>query len=149
MLLVSSGPGILTHPKMPTRPSAAFVPRRALSGGRGTLTDMAYDEDLAHRIREALQDEPGIREKRMFGGLGFLAGGNLAVSASGQGGLMVRVDPADTGALVDGRAVRRMVMRGREMDGWLRVDLAAVDTDDQLRGWVGRGLAYARSLPPK
>jgi hypothetical protein len=110
---------------------------------------MAYDEDLANRIREAVQDEPGIREKRMFGGLGFLAGGNLAVSASGQGGLMVRVDPADTEALVDGQAVRRMVMRGREMDGWLQVDLHAVATDDRLRGWVERGVAYARSLPPK
>ncbi|WP_141787325.1 TfoX/Sxy family protein [Oryzihumus leptocrescens] len=110
---------------------------------------MAYDEDLANRIREAVQDEPGIREKRMFGGLGFLAGGNLAVSASGQGGLMVRVDPADTEALVDDRVVHRMVMRGRAMDGWLRVDLEAVDTDDQLRHWVQRGLAYARSLPPK
>lgn len=117
--------------------------------GRATLTDMAYDEDLANRIREAVQDEPGIREKRMFGGLGFLAGGNLAVSASGQGGLMVRVDPADTGALVDGQAVRRVVMRGREMDGWLRVDLAAVEREDQLRDWVERGLTYARSLPPK
>ncbi|MGZ4599671.1 MAG: TfoX/Sxy family protein [Oryzihumus sp.] len=110
---------------------------------------MAYDEELANRIREAVQDEPGIREKRMFGGLGFLVGGNLAVSASGQGGLMVRVDPADTGALVDGRAVRRMVMRGRAMDGWLQVDLHAVEDDEQLQGWVDRGLAYARSLPPK
>lgn len=110
---------------------------------------MAYDEELAHRIREVLQDEPGIREKAMFGGLAFLAGGNMAVAASGQGGLMVRVDPADTAALVDGTGASRMVMRGREMDGWLRVDLAAVDRDEDLRGWVGRGLAYARSLPPK
>lgn len=141
-LLVSSGPGILTSPTVPAGGCA-------LSVGRATLTDMAYDEDLANRIREAVQDEPGIREKRMFGGLGFLAGGNLAVSASGQGGLMVRVDPADTEALVDGQVVHRMVMRGREMDGWLRVDLHAVERDDQLRGWVGRGLAYARSLPPK
>ena len=110
---------------------------------------MAYDEELAHRLREVLQEEPDIREKAMFGGLAFLAGGNMAVAASGQGGLMVRVDPADGAALVDGGGASRMVMRGRAMDGWLRVDPTALEDDEQLQAWVARGLSYARSLPPK
>jgi TfoX/Sxy family transcriptional regulator of competence genes len=110
---------------------------------------MAYDEQLAERIREHLDGEPGITEKRMFGGLAFLANGNMAVSASGQGGLMVRVDPARTDELLSEPHVHRMVMRGRAMDGWLRVDTEAVDSDDELGSWVSRGLGYARSLPPK
>ena len=110
---------------------------------------MAYDEELADRIRVALQDVPGVTEKRMFGGLGFLVAGNMAVSASGQGGLMVRVDPADGPSLVDDETVQRMEMRGRAMDGWLRVDLGALTTDDDLQRWVDRGVAFARSLPPK
>ena len=111
---------------------------------------MAYDEELADRIREVVQGEPGLTEKRMFGGLAFLVGGNMAVSASGQGGLLLRVDPAQTDE--PGRRephVRRFEMRGREMDGWLRVDPAAVGAEDDLRGWVSRGVAYARSLPAK
>lgn len=110
---------------------------------------MTYDEELAHRIREALQDEPGLTEQRMFGGLAFLVQGNMAVAASGQGGLLVHTDPARAEEWVDDRQVRRMEMRGRAMDGWLRVDAAAVDTDDDLRRWVERGTTYARSLPPK
>ncbi len=110
---------------------------------------MAYDEDLANRIRELLADEPGVVEKRMFGGLAFLIGGNMSVSASGQGGLMVRVDPEQTDALVAKPGAERMVMRGRAMDGWLRVDAEAVRTKRQLEPWVKRGAAYARSLPPK
>ena len=110
---------------------------------------MAYDEDLADRIRELVASEAGLSEKQMFGGLAFLIGGNMAVSASGRGGIMVRVDPADTDKLVATTKATRMVMRGREMDGWLRVDTADVRTKRQLAAWVARGTAYARSLPAK
>jgi len=110
---------------------------------------VAYDEDLADRIRELMATERGLSEQQMFGGLAFLVGGNMAVSASGRGGLMVRVDPADTDRLVATTKASRMVMRGREMDGWLRVDTADVRTKRQLAVWVARGTAYARSLPAK
>lgn len=110
---------------------------------------MAYDEDLADRIRSAVQGEPGLSEKRMFGGLAFLVHGNMAVSASSQGGLLLRIDPAQTESLVDPPRVRRFEMRGREMDGWLRVDAELLETDDDLQGWVNHGLTYARSLPRK
>jgi len=103
---------------------------------------MAYDEDLANRIREALADEQGVTEKRMFGGLAFLIGGHMAVAASGQGGLMVRCDPDATEVHLDNGA-ERMVMRGREMNGWLRVYTEEIDP------WVRVGASYARSLPPK
>ena len=110
---------------------------------------MAYDEDLADRIRALLPARAKVTEKKMFGGLAFLINGNMAVSASGQGGLLLRVDPAQTESLIDEPLVRRFEMRGREMDGWLRVDAAAVKTARQLRRWVGHGVGYARSLPPK
>ena len=110
---------------------------------------MAYDEDLANRIRELIAGEPGITEQRMFGGLAFLAGGNMAVAASGQGGLMVRVDPEETDALLAERHAQPFEMRGRTMDGWLRVAAEGVGTRNGLEPWVRRGLAYARSLPPK
>jgi hypothetical protein len=110
---------------------------------------MAYDEGLAARIREAVRGEPGVTEKAMFGGLAFLVGGHLAVSASGQGGMLLRCDPAQTETLVSEPDVGRFEMRGREMDGWLRVDDEAVRSDADLDRWVGLGVAYARSLPPK
>ena len=110
---------------------------------------MAYDEDLANRIRELVAGEQGVTEKKMFGGLAFLIGGNMSVAASGQGGLMVRVPPEETEALVAKPHARRFEMRGREMDGWLRVDDEGVRTKKQLEPWVRRGVAYARSLPPK
>lgn len=110
---------------------------------------MAYDEELAHRIREIVQGEPGLTEKRMFGGLGFMINGNMAVAASSQGGLLLRVDPADTPALVSQPAAARFEMRGREMDGWLRIDPSGLDTDDQLSSWVSHGVTHARSLPAK
>jgi TfoX/Sxy family transcriptional regulator of competence genes len=110
---------------------------------------VAYDEDLANRIREVMAGEAGVTEKKMFGGLAFLVGGNMAVAASGQGGLMVRVEPAETDALVEKPHARRFEMRGRQMDGWLRVDDEGVRTKRQLEPWVKRGVAYARSLPPK
>jgi hypothetical protein len=110
---------------------------------------MAYDEDLADRIREALGPEKGLQEKKMFGGLGFLINGNMAVAASGQGGLLVRVDPDETEALLGLEHAAPMVMRGREMRGWLRVDLDAQSLEAELDDWVSRGARYARSLPPK
>jgi len=110
---------------------------------------VAYDEDLANRIRELIATEDGVAEMRMFGGLAFLIGGHMAVAASGQGGLMVRVDPAETATLLSRPHVRPFEMRGREMDGWLRVDDAGVRTKRGLEPWVRRGVAYARSLPPK
>ena len=110
---------------------------------------MAYDEDLANRIRELIAADPDITEQRMFGGLAFLVAGNMSVAASGQGGLMVRVDPDATEALVSKPHARPFEMRGREMQGWLRVDAKGLRTKRQLEPWVKRGVAYARSLPPK
>jgi TfoX/Sxy family transcriptional regulator of competence genes len=110
---------------------------------------VAYDEELARRIRELLGGEPGVTEKKMFGGLAFLVGGNMAVAASGQGGVLVRVDPAQSDALVATTAARPMEMRGREMQGWLRVGVEDVRVDEELSTWVERGVTYARSLPAK
>ena len=110
---------------------------------------MAYDEDLANRIRELIAGEAGVTEKKMFGGLAFLIGGNMAVAASGQGGLMVRVDPEETDVLVAKPHAGPMVMRGRSMAGWLRVDDDGIRTKRQLEPWVKRGVACARSLPAK
>jgi TfoX/Sxy family transcriptional regulator of competence genes len=110
---------------------------------------VAYDEELAARIRILVGSEGGLTEQRMFGGLAFLVNGNMSVAASGQGGILVRVDPADSPALVRDTAAYPMEMRGRTMDGWLRVDAQDVADDGALRGWVGRGIGYARSLPPK
>jgi TfoX/Sxy family transcriptional regulator of competence genes len=110
---------------------------------------MAYDEDLASRVRELLGGDHDVSEKAMFGGLAFLVAGHMAVAASGQGGLMVRVDPAQTDDLVEEPHAEPFVMRGRPMQGWLRVDAEGVLTPDLLEPWVRRGVAYARSLPPK
>jgi TfoX/Sxy family transcriptional regulator of competence genes len=110
---------------------------------------VAYDENLANRIRDLLADTPGVVEKKMFGGLAFLVGGNMAVAASGQGGLMARVDPDETDALLAKPNARPFEMRGRPMDGWLRIDDEGVRTKRQLEPWVRRGVAYAGSLPPK
>jgi hypothetical protein len=110
---------------------------------------VAYDEDLAERIRGMLPDEPVV-EKKMFGGLAFLIGGNMSVAASGQGGLMVRVDPDETGALLAEPGAEEFEMSGRgPMRGWLRVRGDVLDDDEVLRRWVDRGVGYARSLPPK
>ncbi|OMB98853.1 TfoX/Sxy family protein [Mycobacterium colombiense] len=110
---------------------------------------MAYDEDLANRIRELVGTESGVEEKRMFGGLAFLINGNMSVAVSGQGGLLVRVPPQDTDKLVERAHVSPMVMAGKEARGWLRVEAAGVQTKRQLDSWVARGVGYARSLPPK
>jgi len=110
---------------------------------------MAYDEELAGRLRAFVGDEPGLTEQRMFGGLAFLVNGNMAIAASGQGGLLVRVDPAEAAGLVEKTAGYPMEMRGRSMVGWLRVDAEHVGDDRALGEWVARGVGYARSLPPK
>jgi len=118
-------------------------------GAARDTSAMAYDDELANRVREVVHRERGLTEKRMFGGLAFLIDGNMAVSASSKGGLLLRVDPAQTESFLSAPHVRRFEMRGREMDGWLRLDVEALETDDALRRWVRRGVAYARSLPPK
>ena len=110
---------------------------------------MAYDVDLADRIRELVAGEKSLTEQKMFGGLAFLIGGNMAVAASGQGGLMVRVEPSETDTLLDKPHARPFEMRGRAMDGWLRVDDEGVRTKRGLEPWVRRGVTYARSLPAK
>jgi TfoX/Sxy family transcriptional regulator of competence genes len=109
---------------------------------------MPYDEDLARRVREQLAGEP-FEEKKMFGGLAFLLGGHMAVAASGKGGLMVRVEPAETATLLEEPGAEPFEMGGRGMTGGLRVRADAVADEDALARWVSRGLAYARSLPPK
>jgi TfoX/Sxy family transcriptional regulator of competence genes len=110
---------------------------------------MAYDQDLADRIRDLLSGEADLSEKKMFGGLAFLIGGNMSVAASGQGGVLVRVDPAQSDALLSTTNASLMEMRGRRMQGWLRVDHDDVRTKRQLARWVGIGATYARSLPAK
>jgi TfoX/Sxy family transcriptional regulator of competence genes len=110
---------------------------------------MAYDEDLANRLRELLADEDAITERKMFGGLAFLKNGHMSVSASGQGGLLVRLDPSETDAALKRDHVERMVMGGRSMDGWLRVAPEGVRTKRQLEPWVKRSLTFVRTLPPK
>lgn len=110
---------------------------------------MAYDEELAARLQALLADEPGLSEKRMFGGLAFLLDGKLTVAASGKGGLMVRVEPEETDSQLTEPGVHPFEMRGGPVDGWLRVDATAVDQDADLRRWVNRSVAYTRSLPAK
>jgi TfoX/Sxy family transcriptional regulator of competence genes len=110
---------------------------------------MAYNEELAERIRALIGDEPAVTEQRMFGGLAFLIGGNMAIAASGQGGILVRADPEESEALVAASTARPMEMRGREMRGWLRVEAEDVGSDAELSKWVDVGSTYARSLPAK
>jgi TfoX/Sxy family transcriptional regulator of competence genes len=110
---------------------------------------MAYDEDLANRVRELLATEAGMIERRMFGGLAFLIGGHMSVSVSGQGGLLLRCDPAETDALLGKPYAAPFEMRGRVMEGWLRLDPEGLRTTSQLERWVARGVRYAGSLPPK
>ena len=110
---------------------------------------MAYDEDLADRIRELVGGDAGLTEQKMFGGLAFLINGNMAVAASGEGGLLVRADPERSDEIMARMPAEPMVMRGRPMPGWLRVATADVRTKAQLRKWVELGTSYARSLPAK
>ncbi len=137
-------------PKLPHNlPGGAARTSTASRSGGFTIASVPYDEALANRIRELLADESDLAEKKMFGGLAFLIGGNMAVAASGQGGVLVRVDPAQSDGLVATTNARPMEMRGREMRGWLRVDAEDVRTKRELAKWVERGAAYARSLPSK
>ncbi|HEX3750365.1 MAG TPA: TfoX/Sxy family protein [Streptosporangiaceae bacterium] len=114
---------------------------------------MAYDQELADRIRLVIGGDPALAavltEKQMFGGLAFLINGNMAIAASREGGAMVRVDPGQSDELIATTPAARMVMRGRAMDGWLRVGAGDVESDEGLIPWVERGTAYARSLPPR
>ena len=121
--------------------------RKRLS--RGYHRAVAYEEELAARVRELVSAEPGLAEKKMFGGLAFLVGGNMAVGVSGQGGILVRVDPDESDELVATTPAQLMEMRGRSMRGWLRVAAEDVAGDRELAEWVGRGTTYARSLPAK
>lgn len=110
---------------------------------------MAYDTELANRVRELVSSESGVDEKAMFGGLAFLINGNMAVAVSGKGGLMVRVPPDETAELLTREFTSPMVMAGRETRGWLRIGDDGVRTTRQLRGWVNRGVNYAKGLSPK
>ena len=110
---------------------------------------MAYDEKLSERIRDLLAEEPDLTEKKMFGGLAFLIAGNMAVAASGRGGMMVRVDPAEGDKLIATTSAKPMEMRGRSMSGWLRLDTDEVRLERQLSRWVTLGVTQAKALPPK
>lgn len=110
---------------------------------------MAYDDDLADLLRALTSDVAGVNERKMFGGLAFLVHGNMAIAASGEGGLMVRCAPDDTERWLAEPHAAPMVMRGREMRGWIRVTAEGSDTEEQVRPWAEIGVAYARSLPPK
>ena len=131
-----------------SNPSFSIV-RATTAELAATIAAVAYDEKLAARIRELVGGESGLTEQKMFGGLAFLVGGNMAVAASGQGGVLVRVDPAQSDTLVASTNARVMEMRGRQMQGWLRVDGEDVRTKRQLARWVELGTTYARSLPAK
>jgi TfoX/Sxy family transcriptional regulator of competence genes len=110
---------------------------------------MAYDTELADRMRFLIGTEPGISERKIFGGIAFLVNGNMAISASSRGGALARVDPAETESLIANGHATVAVMGGREMQGWVRVPSENLDSDDELANWIGRTLAYARQLPPK
>jgi hypothetical protein len=110
---------------------------------------MAYDTELANRLRETLAREENVTEKAMFGGLAFLINGNLAVSASSTGGILLRVEPADTASLLKRAHVEPFITRGRALDGWIRVDVAGLEGDRTFDEWLTRGISFARSLPPK
>jgi len=110
---------------------------------------MAFDQELAGTLRELLAKERKVTEKKMFGGLAFLVNGNMCVSASGKGGMLVRIDPAETKAALAQPHATRMVMGGRSMDGWIRIAPAGVSTKREIEPWLRRSLAYVKSLPPK
>src|SRR5215472_5667942 len=121
----------------------------AFAAAVATIAAVAYDQELADRIRQLIGSDPELAEKKMFGGLAFLIRGNMAIAASSEGGAMVRVDPEQSDALVAATKATPMHMRGRDMPGWLRVSSDDLRTDDQLAPWIEIGTGYARSLPPK
>ena len=110
---------------------------------------MAYDTELADRIRELLSQEADVGERAMFGGLAFMVRGHMTAVASGQGGLMVRADPTATPKVVAETSATRAVMRGKEMDGWLRLPSADVATDTELQRWIQQAVAYVATLPSR
>jgi TfoX/Sxy family transcriptional regulator of competence genes len=110
---------------------------------------MAYDDDLVNRLRELLAEEEAVTEQRMFGGFAFLLRGHMSVSASRNGGLLVRIDPDDTDACLALPHVARMQMGRRKLDGWLTVEPAGLTTEGQLAEWVARSVSFVKSLPPK
>jgi TfoX/Sxy family transcriptional regulator of competence genes len=110
---------------------------------------MAYDKDLAERIRQCLLSIPDLSEKKMFGGVGFLINGNMTIAASAQGGILIRIDPSRTESLLETTHAQPMVMRGKSMTGWLRVSADELRSDNELNKWVIRSTAYAQTLPPK
>ena len=122
---------------------------RAIFLRSAILGAVAYDEELAERLRDHLEGQPGIAEQKMFGGLAFLVNGHMAVAAVGQGGLMVRCPPEMTDELCERPHAARFVMKGRGMTGWLHVEPGGLVADEDLAGWIAVGLDYARSLPPK
>jgi hypothetical protein len=133
------------------RPAEPVHTDHSLSGSAhcaSTIDPVAYDEELAERLRDLLDHEPQLQEKKMFGGLAFLIGGKMAIAASGQGGVLVRVDPAQSDKLLDTSHAELAVMRGRPMEGWLRVAPEHLRTKAQLAKWANLGTGYARSLPP-
>ena len=110
---------------------------------------MAYDEDLADRIRELVSGQANLTEKKMFGGLAFLIGGHMAISASGRGGVLVRVDPRDTDKLVSSSNAQIAIMQ-RTANGRVAPGRSRTRTHEVSAGQMGTiGTAYARSLPPK
>ncbi len=115
----------------------------------GILDPVGYDEVLAERLREVLSSEGGLSEQKMFGGLAFMLHGHMAVAASGQGGLMLRIDPATSDDLTRREGVSLVHMAGRSMSGWLHIEPDVVQGDEALAQWVGRGVEYVRVLPPK
>lgn len=135
-------------PVGPGRAAGAPAARADLAGTSHTRS-MAYDRELADRIRACLDDRADLTEKAMFGGLGFLVNGNMGVAAAAHGALMVRVDPAQSDALLADGTADRMVMQGREMAGWLLVPAESLSSDDDLDRWVRIGIDYATTLPAK
>jgi len=110
---------------------------------------VAFDEEVAHRVRELLAGEDDLDERRMFGGLAFLVGGNLAVAVSSRDALLVRLGPEGADAAVERPHVRPAVMRGRSMRGWVYVGFEGLRTKRQLAPWVRRAVQFARTLPTK
>jgi TfoX/Sxy family transcriptional regulator of competence genes len=110
---------------------------------------VAYDRELAKRIRHVLASDPDVTERNMFGGLAFLIRGLMTVVASSKGGLMIRADPSVSTELVDTTPAEFAEMRGRPMQGWLHVDSADTDSDEALTRWIARAVSYTRTLPPK
>ena len=113
------------------------------------IVTMAYDEDLASRIRELIASEDGYTEQKKFGVIGFMIDGHMAVGVDGEGRLLIHCSIEETEALLAKPGARPFQMRGREMKGWLQVDAESVSTKRALEPWVMQSVAFARALPPK